>query len=412
MRFHRDLDDSQVRSILFLVICFTLFVVPWREAMPTLGPVSIGRVLAVILLGLVLLHAILKGGFEWPTAFLSLFAVFVIWSAISLLWTSDVSRGAVVLARLGLPFVLVLALWETINSQRQLETAIAWLLVGSFVVMGIVFYDFATTSIVDRGTMIFGFNAAVVSRRLVFCVPLAGYLVLRSHRSSLRVLGFVFGILAFAAVTAMVVRQALGTFVIGTGTLVAFEAGRRFVSQEEARMPSKEKATKALAASGVFIGSLLAAGLLIYQQLSSYRASQLFSFDPSLTGRTDIWAAGWDVFQAEANPLLGLGIGAFNSLIGPSSSGVEFAATYLWPHSSLVGITVEMGVIGLVIFIATAFTGLTAFGERSPDLPIAAAATSIWVPLSLVADVYLDVLGWTLLIFIILIACFGPQNRC
>lgn len=398
-------QQFSVRWIGFCLVCLFLFVLPLREAIPTVGPISIGRVFGVAFVG-VLAARVWEGGIRRPPLFHGLFLAFIVWGGISLLWTPDVGRGVTILARIGLAFVAALAIWDLVETQRQFEVALAALIAGASIVGLFVIGDFVVGGIADRGTMAFGFNAAVISRRMVLCVPLAAYLIARSDRRGLTALAVAFLTIAFVAMLAAVVRQGLVAFAIGSGTFVTLEGLRRWQSRGSAQA-GLNIPRKLVATGGVAVAAIVGLGVAVFQMLPDYRTMHLT--DISLSGRTDIWAAGWSAFEG-ANPLLGLGIAAYNTAVGTASS-IEFEAAVLWPHSALVGILVELGVIGLVLFLATAVVGFSAAGVEGRDWPLLTTAASIWLPLTLIADVHLDATAWILITLALVGSRVAGPNR-
>lgn len=141
-------------------------------------------------------------------------------------------------------------------------------------------------------------------------------------------------------------------FAIGSATFVTLEGLRRWQSRGSAQ-GGPDVPRKLVVTGGLAVAAIVALGGAVIQMLPTYRTMHLT--DISLSGRTDIWAAGWTAFES-ANPLLGLGIAAFNTAVGPASS-IEFEAAVLWPHSALVGVLVELGAIGFALFLATAAGG-------------------------------------------------------
>jgi exopolysaccharide production protein ExoQ len=92
--------------------------------------------------------------------------------------------------------------------------------------------------------------------------------------------------------------------------------------------------------------------------------TQLFGKDPTLTGRTDIWAAGLEAFRA--SPITGSGIGFWNARTDPMVGMLNHRIGYDvgHAHNGILNLGVELGVVGIVLFLAL-FAGVIATAWRA-----------------------------------------------
>ncbi len=92
---------------------------------------------------------------------------------------------------------------------------------------------------------------------------------------------------------------------------------------------------------------LMVAGYLSVVLLPALTA--VFGKDPTLTGRTDIWGAGFDAWTAA--PITGLGVGFWAStgdpLLGLTLHHIGYAAGHA--HNGLLNVAIELGLVGVVL---------------------------------------------------------------
>jgi O-antigen ligase len=67
-----------------------------------------------------------------------------------------------------------------------------------------------------------------------------------------------------------------------------------------------------------------------------------------MSGRTELWNAGWQAFPAR--PLIGAGPGAFGQAVEPYLSTYFAASGVVSAHNVVIGMLVEYGVVGLALF--------------------------------------------------------------
>jgi hypothetical protein len=398
-------NSDRIDRYILTVVCLTLFVFPWREFIPAYGMLSVGRVFGIIL-AVLLVSRIGVGGIRRPPLFHALFLGFILWSAVTILWSPGLGEVVRDTARMGFAFVTVVALWHIVETRRHFEIVLGSMLAGGVVLLGFVAIDWVLTGISSRRNMMFGFNAAIVGRRLAYCVPIVGYVLARTSRRDLKVLAVVFSLLVGPALIAMAVRQALVTVALGAVVFAVIESYDRGVFADISSANLSRRLTKRTAAISIpVIGLIAAVNWLIYQQLGSDRLEYLFRLEWTLTGRTEVWAIGTGVLLKEGNPLLGIGVGSYNSYIGHMTEVSNQS------NSAFFGIGVEMGILGLGLFIATVAAALLTIGlGNQRDLALTLSTASIYVPLAVVADVHQDQLAWVLLVFVLLSARL-PKHR-
>jgi O-antigen ligase len=100
---------------------------------------------------------------------------------------------------------------------------------------------------------------------------------------------------------------------------------------------------------------LLGSGALILLLINAETVLTALGKDPTLTGRTAVWLAAWDMIQER--PLLGYGFGAFwRGDEGPSAlillvTGAEYSNA----HNAILTVWLDLGLLGVSVFVLGLF---------------------------------------------------------
>ena len=134
---------------------------------------------------------------------------------------------------------------------------------------------------------------------------------------------------------------------------------------------------------GLWGGVALAGGLAAFIVMQPALFLALFGKDPTLTGRTDIWAALMDAIAQR--PLLGYGYSAFWGVDSEPAYWVRVAVDWDAPtaHNSWLEITLALGLVGLVCFALNFLAMLGRALRQLPDHRFALFATAFLAQLGL-----------------------------
>jgi O-antigen ligase len=324
-----------MRNVTRYLLCAYVFTVPWDNfALPLVGTVSRAFGLAVV--GAAVLTIVAKGRFRRPDAILGFAIAFALWSVTSLLWTLSYAHTVEIVTTYAQCAASVWVIRELVRTREELEPLLAALLFGFFVPLASVFDNFrldvGTGGDAQRFTGV-GLNADFVGLLLVLGLPIAWHLVM--HRR---------GIVRIAALI-FVGAAPIGLLLTATrGALVAGIAASAIVPLTLFRQSS----LRSYAIAGVL---LIVATLSAIQVVPTYNWERMGSTvsevtgGGDLTGRTRIWSAGLHAFPER--PLLGAGAGAYGAAVDPyfRSNG-----RYINPHNVAIGLLVEEGIVGLLLF--------------------------------------------------------------
>jgi O-antigen ligase len=326
-----------------------VFTVPWDNfALPLLGTVSRAFGLVVVGAGIVTIAG--EGRVRKPDAILGFAIAFSAWSVLSLLWTIDYERTATSVRTYAQLAASVWVIREFVRTREDVQPLLAALLFGLFVPLMDLLNNFRLgvgTAIDSQRFTAVGLNADGVGLFLVLGLPIAWHLLM--HRR---------GIVSAVALI-YVVAAPVGLMM--TATRGALVAGLAAVAIVPLTLFRQSLRSYALAGVLLILGALAALQFVPrynWERMGS-TVSQIMDRG-SMSGRTEIWNAGWQAFPER--PLVGAGAGAFVTAIRPYFGGAEKVAS---AHNVALGLLVEQGIIGLVLFAAV-FGGCAWTILRSP----------------------------------------------
>lgn len=335
---------------LSLLLIFTL---PWRGAFQFGGIGTIGRLVGAIVAAVWGINMLFRREVRILSRLHLLLGALVCLSAISYVWSIAPRQTLGTTLRYVLILGILVVIWDLYRTDAAIEYAFFAYVIGAYLVVGAVFYNFLLESVVhtNRYTA-FGLNPNIIARMLVLGTPLAGYLVVRPtapllpHRI-VRAFNLSYVVLSAVAITLTVARQGL----IGLGISFAFLAFLGY--QDWVRDPdlSIPVGRKMLAVgTGVLLIVIMAAVSLVLiatNLLSRLLLTPLEIASGDFGGRAPIWEAGMTVIRQR--PVLGHGSGTFVPAVEPffPEGEVPVAA-----HNAFIQLGVELGLIGIVLYTA------------------------------------------------------------
>ena len=124
-----------MRKLVFWLLCLMVFTIPWEEAVTVVGVGALTRVLGYGVLGLGLLSILVTGRVRTPHLFHLVAFGFIVWNALSLVWTIDfemTSFRAITYASL---LVFVWLIWEFADDHEKPAVLMEMFILGSYVSM-------------------------------------------------------------------------------------------------------------------------------------------------------------------------------------------------------------------------------------------------------------------------------------
>jgi O-antigen ligase len=264
------------------------------------------------------------------------------WAAASVLWASDVELFWTAIKTRAQLLAFVLLGWQLVLSERDLRVALLGFLSGcmfsaadvwhSYVVGGELGPDGLAVGSAGVGRFAAtGFDPNDTAATLAVGIPIAAYLAFGGNRRWHRL---ALAYLPIAAIAIALTASRGGTLAAGVGIAGAVAlAGRS--SRGRVVLAMVFLAIGAAAVSRYVPRESLARIATIGDELSGSR---------SVGNRGEIWIAGFQVLQE--HPFVGVGAGGYRTAVVPKLFMVATA------HNALLSIAVELGVIGLALFLA------------------------------------------------------------
>lgn len=334
------------RQIGFALAWLLVMSVPWGDMIVLPYDIQASRVLSVVtaLTWVLILWSGRSARNLRPLHWFLL--LFVTWAAINVMWTLETDRGL----RRSLSYIqLFLVVWlihQAAVSQSHYYRLMQAYIVGSWVAIIGVFVNFSQDIYLGDGRYTAaGLDPNDLAVTLAVGVPFAWHL--NVHSGELRWLNRLY--IPAAVVSVLLTASRSGLITLGIASLFVIVSLPRF----------SRKTTISLVAV-VGLSALVVA--VLWNEISIRRLStiieQLTARD--LNGRVEIWQRGVDAFLER--PLTGVGAGGFGAAVGAMRSK-ELAA-----HNTFLGILVEHGMIGFVLFGAAVISLIAGAWRATRDL--------------------------------------------
>jgi O-antigen ligase len=284
---------------------------------------------------------------------LLLVIAFTAWAAVSVVWARDQESLLTRITTYGQLLAFVLLSWQLVPFERACRALLLGFVVGCVgVVVGVWEAFLSGRAVADQmyegGTRfaVQGFDPNDMAVTLALAIPMAAHLALTSGRlGSYLALGYV--PLAGSAIVLSGSRGAAVTALVAVLCFLVWLGSRR-------------KGTFAFAVV------LLAAGAAFAWSYIPWDTwSRLFTLRQQLAGggtvgdRAQIWRAGLEVFAH--HPVVGVGAGGFPAAVVPAFGSKVTA------HSTLLSVGVDLGIIGLLLFVGAFVAALRRVLQRTGD---------------------------------------------
>jgi O-antigen ligase len=331
---------SAVGKGAFAFLWLLVFTIPWEDAVTIAGFGTSARLVGVLAMGLGLFAIIERASLRRPTAAHLMMFLFVILSAVSYLWSlypeGTLEQDITYIQLL----TMVWLIWELCPRNHQQRRLMQAYVLGTCVSGLDTLYDFLShqESAYQRyaGARL---DANDLGLMMALSVPLSYYLSVTSRG---RVV-WLYRAQLVLAITTVLLTASRGAML---ATVVAFV----IVPLTHARLTMKQRVAIILTVLLLVIGSLQFIPASSWDRLSTVPHELERG---TLTGRTIIWKAGWELFSA--HPFVGIGANAFRVMVSrvlaePIHRGIPGMPPAPPAHNTFLSVLVEEGVIGLALF--------------------------------------------------------------
>ena len=318
-------------SVAYAALWFFVFSIPWEKMLALPGLAVIARATGGVALGLTVLSVVISGRLRRPHMAHLAAVLFMAWAGLELLLFHSGERVPYKFLTYAQLILVLWMLWElapTADRQRGLMTAFVF---GAYVSAFETFKVFAHS----RGSLARfsagGLDANDLAMMLALAVPMAWYLGMTHRRPILR----------------WICRAYVPVGVLTVG-LTGSRGGMITTTMALLIIPlSMTRLTPGRLITAFTM--LLAAGALAVAYVPETTIQRLASAGTEVEaarfgGRGKLWRAGLDVFPA--NPIMGVGTGAYKSAITPLLGPAAQVA-----HNSYLSVLIEQGIVGFSLYM-------------------------------------------------------------
>lgn len=325
-------------KIMLALTMLFMFTIPWENVIIISGIGTTTRLMGTLLLGFWFFYTISQRKFRQLTIFHWLAYSFIGWCICTGIWSIHFDYTFVRISTFLQTFIILLVVWNSVVSYRALLYALQSFVLGSFVIIANLYYNFAigNTSQWEQRATISGSNENDIGLIMAICLPMSWYLVNQKSpfldNIFLRIINFIY---FPAAMVGIFLTASRGSMIASLPYIIYILWGMRGYSW------FKRILLTLILAIALFVAYSFVPEASLSRILTTYdRVTTL-----NLTGREYYWQQGVALWSSSfSNSLIGTGSGTFSWAIGNSA------------HNSLISVMVETGVVGLIIFIGILVT--------------------------------------------------------
>ena len=370
-------DLSGLGKLAFASLWLLTFAIPWEDAITISGFGTSARLIGVVTVVLGLVAIVERGTLKRPMPGHFMMALFVISAAVSYLWSLYPEGTLIQTVTYIQLFTLVWLIWELCPGIREQKQLMQAYVLGTFVSGTDTIYRFLAhqESAYQRyaGS---GLDANDLGLMMALSIPVSYFLLIQEKGRMV----WVYRLQIILAVTTVLLTASRGATL---ACLVALA----IVPLTHTRLTARKKIALLLTLSLLVSGVLLVVPTSSWERLSTVPNEVEHG---TLTGRTVIWKAGWQIFRE--HPFLGIGSNAFRLIV---SRVLEEPIRLDDPdspappaHNTFLSVLVEQGVIGFAIFCA--MLGVLGFSLMAmPTFP-----QKLWIVVLAVWAVGVSSLTW------------------
>src|SRR6267142_2260579 len=333
-------ESSGLTKLAFASLWLLVFAMPWEDAITISDFGTSVRLIGMVTVGLGVLAVIERGKVRRPAPGHIVMALFVLLAALSYLW-SLYPEGTLVQAFSYIQlFAMVWLIWELAPRVREQMRLMQAYVLGTFVSGIDTLYSFLShqESVYQRyaGARLDANDLGLI---MALSIPMSYYLLIENKGW----MAWIYRVQLILAGTTILLTASRGATV---ATLVALA----IVPLTQARLTGRQRIAVLLTVSLLVYGPLLFVPSSSWERLSTLPSE--FT-QGTLTGRTIIWKAGWEIFRV--HPFLGIGANAFRLIVSRVlAEPIRLDERDPAPpaHNTFLSVLVEQGVVGFVLFCA------------------------------------------------------------
>jgi len=324
-----------MRAVAYWLSLTLIFIIPWEALITLEGSRTLARIIGLLVLAFWVGGLVTKDKVRKLHPFHLAACLFVVWSAVSILWSVDADRTAIRISTYFQVLGLTVILWDLYTTPAALRAGLQAYVLGGYVAVSNTVYNYltSTSSTYHRYTTT-GSDPNYNGLIIALAIPVAWHLAVSGGDSKK---DYVLRVLNYAYLPA-------ATFAI---LLTASRSSVVFLLPAFLFVVASLSQLKLFARVSIFVVIIYA--LFTVQALAPQSSFQRLSTtedsiaEASFGGRGDLWRGGIEIFLEHL--LLGTGSGTFDT------AARQVFYTDRDPHNTFVSVLVEVGIIGFVLFI-------------------------------------------------------------
>lgn len=327
-----------MRNLPFIILAVFIFTIPWQDIVYLPGNLTVSRLvgLALIVAGL---GSFLKGRFvkiRRPSLMLFLTVLFVLWTALSGLWSVSLNGALASLTYIQLA-IMVWLIWDLCRTKEQHLILLQAFVFGAYILAGSTVYGYLTNPFVpnsmqnmERYTGIGG-NANGIAAIMALGLSLAWYLSLVQRSSLLRWVNLLY---LPTAVLGIILTASRGGAVLAVIGLAVIPLTYGYLN----------RLRKVVLAVAIAVMTVTVINLVPSANVTRLAETSSEITEGNVSNRSQIWAAGLEAYSEK--PFFGVGVGGFVRATTPILGYSDVA------HNAYILVLTEMGVIGILLFLS------------------------------------------------------------
>ncbi len=333
-------ETSTLGKLAFASLWLLVFAMPWEDAITISDFGTSVRFIGMVTVGLGVLAMIERGKVRRPAPGHVIMALFVLLAAVSYLWSLYPEGTLIQSFSYVQLFAMVWLIWELAPRVREQMWLMQAYVLGSFVSGIDTVYQFLShqESAYQRyaGARLDANDLGLI---MALSIPMSYFLLIHNK-----------GWMAWVCRLQLVLAGTTILLTASRGATLATLVALSIVPLTQARLTGRQRIAVLLTISLLVYGALLFVPSSSWERLSTLPSE--FT-QGTLTGRTIIWRAGWEIFRV--HPFLGIGANAFRLIVSRVlAEPIRLDESDPAPpaHNTFLSVLVEQGVIGLALFCA------------------------------------------------------------
>lgn len=321
-----------MRKVTFWLSLALIFVIPLENAVFIHGLGRLSKAVGLLAAALWIATVMITGNARKPRPFHAIILLFVLWNVLSIFWSVDHDRTmdrAITYAQL---FVMVLIISDLYATPTALQAGLQAYILGAYIsIASTIFNYFHDIEFYSRRYAGAGMHVNDLALTLALGIPVAWYLTLIKNEHDRK--SYWLRLINYAYVPAATLAILLAA---SRGAIIAAMPAFLFIFLSLTRFKLHIRILLFVMLGVSLLGVLPLVPESSFQRLA---ATDSVIIGGDFNGRMAVWREGFDVFVA--NPLLGVGSGAFRSAA---------TETGKIAHNFVLSLLVEVGIIGFALY--------------------------------------------------------------